>query len=119
MKTVEPVHIPLAILVTGLRESVPGYIKLKGGVRINLYDLAAHVIETLVFQAEKSEAQMHELERIIDDFLPALFCLTDKKAFSRTHCCSQEPDKENQPATADDSVPVARVVAALVVQEGA
>jgi len=117
MKAIKPVQIPLDIVLKGLQNSKPKYIAL-GGVRVNLYEVASTLIESLLKQMDEAVVERQALVDVVDELLPGLCKLTDI-ALTASFCYGDAyPDSVAADDAPDaDKHPTATVISTMVKHE--
>ena len=116
MKVIKPVKFPVNILIQGLQDSKPNYIAISG-VRVNLNEVAASVIEGLIQQVDDVLGAKLELQSIMERLLPDICRLADLSDMLSHEFASDSSDghEAGPPAsTAATHCPTATVITAIV-----
>ena len=103
MKIVKPVYIPLDILLHALRSGRPKVISVSG-VRTNVNDTAAALIESLIFERDEKEEKMRNIANVAGGVMPELCRIM-------ALCFPDDFDDDSD----DDHESEATVISALVV----
>lgn len=118
LKVVKPVQIPMNVLLCALRDSKPRYIA-KNGVRVNILEVAASLIESLIAERDEAEANWEELAQVVGRMLTDMCELTDLTVeaglcFGTASLDAGSIQQDNQDTS---RYPKATVISALVKHE--